>query len=281
MSKQIPERNGLNEKSSMDPGEIRAAVLDTMRSIAPEIDLARLRSDQALTDQIDLDSMDWLNLIAGLRDATQVNLTESDIGRSVTLDQMVACISARLGDPGSPLPQGTPASPDESSRIYRLSDGRQVTVRPIRAEDAPLEADFVRHLSSESRYYRFMVSLNELPQAKLKYLTEVDQDHHVALVAMEIREGSEVEVGVARYIIAPASTRCEFAIAVDDAWQGSGLSGILMAALIHHARARGLTEMEGFILAANHKMLRFARQLGFSLRRDSDDRDTIHVVRTL
>ena len=144
-----------------------------------------------------------------------------------------------------------------------------------------MEADFVRHLSSESRYYRFMVSLNELPQAKLAYLTEVDQDHHVALVAIETLPEGEVEVGAARYVIAPGSTRCEFAIAVGDAWQGSGLSGILMAALIRHAKARGLTEMEGFVLTANHKMLRFARQLGFTLHRDTDDRDTIHVVRKL
>lgn len=268
-------------KFGMDTSAIRSAVLDTMKSISPEIDFAQLRSDQPLADQVDLDSMDWLNLITALCDELQVNLSESDVGRFVTLDEMVACISARLCEHGSPSSQGTSASLDELKRTYLLADGRQVTVRPIRAEDAPLEAEFVRHLSRESRYYRFMVSLNELSQAKLKYLTEVDQDHHMALVAMEIREGVEVEVGVARYVVAPASTRCEFAIAVADAWQGSGLSGILMGALIHHARARGLTEMEGFILSANHKMLRFARQLGFSLHRDTDDWDTIHVERKL
>lgn len=265
----------------MDAGEIRSAVLDTMKSIAPEIDVGRLKPDQPLADQVGLDSMDWLNLITGLGDALHVNLAESELGRFVTLEDMVARISAKLGEHGTPSSQDAPASPDEAWRTYDLSDGRQVTVRPIRAEDAPLEADFVRHLSSESRYFRFMVGLNELPQSKLKYLTEVDQDQHVALVAMEAREEKEVEVGVARYVITPASTRCEFAIAVDDAWQGSGLSGILMAALIRHARARGLTEMEGFILTANHKMLRFARQLGFSLHRDPDDRDTIHITRKL
>jgi acetyltransferase len=252
-----------------------------MRSIAPEIDIGRLRSDQPLTRQVDLDSMDWLNLIMGLRDALQADLAESDVDRFVTLDELVARISATRREHGSPSPQAVSAGPDESTHNYRLADGRQVTVRPIRAEDAPLEADFVQHLSSESRYYRFMVTVNELPQAKLKYLTEVDQDHHVALVATEMRGEQEVEVGVARYVVGADSARCEFAIAVDDAWQGSGLSGILMASLIRHAKTCGLTEMEGFIMSANHKMLKFARQMGFHSQRDADDRTTIHVLRTL
>jgi acetyltransferase len=109
----------------------------------------------------------------------------------------------------------------------------------------------------------------------------VDYDHHMALVAMENRDGKEVEVGVSRYVIAPGTTCCEFAIAVDDAWQGSGLAGALMGDLIEIARARGVTAMEGFVLAVNHKMLKFARQLGFTQHRDLDDRDTVHVVRML
>lgn len=252
-----------------------------MKSIAPETDIARLKSDQPLAHQVDFDSMDWLNLIMGVRDALHANLAESDVDRLVTLDELVARISAGFRQHCSPSPLSACESPGVSTRRYRLADGRQVTVRPIRAEDAPLEADFVRHLSSESRYYRFMVTVNELPQAKLKYLTEVDQDRHVALVATEIRGPEEVEVGVARYVIAPDNRRCEFAIAVDDAWQSSGLSGILMASLIRHAKARGLAEMEGFIMSANHKMLKFARQMGFHPLRDADDRTTIHVLRTL
>ncbi len=78
-----------------------------------------------------------------------------------------------------------------------------------------------------------------------------------------------------------ATSRCEFAIAAVDSWQGSGLAGSLMAALMDSARKKGLTEMEGFVLAANHKMLKFARQLGFVQHRDADDRETVHGVRTL
>lgn len=171
--------------------------------------------------------------------------------------------------------------PDELIRKRMLFDGSEATIRPIRADDAPIEADFVRHLSPESRYSRFMVTLNELPAAKLRYLTDLDYDKHMAFVATLMRDGKEVEIGVSRYVVDPSGTSCEFAIAVDDAWQGSGVAGILMATLIDTARARGLKTMEGIVLASNHKMLKFARQLGFSQQRVRDDPETVHVVRPL
>lgn len=171
--------------------------------------------------------------------------------------------------------------PDELIRKRVLFDGSEATIRPIRPDDAPIEADFVRHLSPESRYSRFMVTVKELPEAKLRYLTDVDYDKHMAFVATLVRDGKEVEIGVSRYVVDPSGASCEFAIAVDDAWQGSGVAGILMATLIDTARTRGLKTMEGIVLASNYKMLKFARQLGFSLHRDKDDRDTVHVVRPL
>jgi GNAT superfamily N-acetyltransferase len=74
---------------------------------------------------------------------------------------------------------------------------------------------------------------------------------------------------------------CEFAVALDDAWQGSGLAGILMHALMEVARARGLATMEGFVLTTNTWMLKLTRQLGFKQQRDPEDRETVRVVRPL
>ena len=265
----------------MDLAEIRTAVLATLKSIAPEMDADALKPDQPLRRQIDLDSMDWFNVVGGIRERLQVDIPAGEYDRLGTLDGIVACVAAHLAVPAIPGERAEPAAAAKFARTHQLLDGRQVSVRPIRKDDAPLEADFVRHLSSDSRYERFMVSMIELPPSKLKYLTEVDYDQHMALVAMDTRDGKEVEVGVSRYVIAPGTTRCEFAVAVDDAWHGSGLGGVLMGDLIEIARQRGVTEMEGFVLAANHKMLKLARQLGFTQRRDPDDRDTVHVARQL
>jgi acetyltransferase len=265
----------------METEGIRRAVAATIESIAPGTDMRKLRPDRPLREQIDLDSMDWLNVIVDLRDRLAIEIPESDYGRLATLDSIVAYIASRQAEhPGEPR-SAVAAAPAALPSTRHLVNGTPVAVRPMRPEDMPLEADFVRHLSSDARYDRFMLTLLELSQAKLKYLTDVDQVRHVALLATVDREGQPVEVGVARYIVDPAGTGCEFAIAVDDAWHGSGLAGILMHALMDIARSRGLATMEGIVLATNHRMLGFTRQLGFRPQRDPEDRDTLRVVRSL
>jgi len=261
--------------------EIRDAVAATIKSIAPETDMRQLRPDLPLRDQIDLDSMDWLNVIVGLHDKLSLEIPESDYETLSTLDSMVAYAASRRADvSGEPPPAGAVAPAELACTSHRVK-GTLVTVRPMRAGDMPLEADFVRHLSSDTRYNRFMLTLRELSQEKLKYLTDVDQVRHVALLATAESGGRQIEVGAVRYILDPAGTGCEFAIAVDDDWQGTGLAGILMHALMDIARARGVATMEGIVLSTNSRMLKFMRQLGFRLQRDPDDLDTVRASRSL
>lgn len=266
----------------MDIEEIRKVVSETVASIAPDFDGRRVRPDRALREQIDLDSLDWLNLLACLQDRLQVDIPESEHGRLTTLDSMTEYIASRLAEhPVDALPARADAF-TALPRGFKLVDGTSLTLRPLRAEDAPLEADFVRHLSAESRYKRFMGTVLELPAAKLKYLTEVDGVRHVAVAATADREGQEALVGVARYVVGTATgIDCEFAVAVDDAWQGSGVAGILMHTLMDVARTRGLKRMEGVVLATNSRMLKFMRQLGFRLHRDPNDHHNVLVARTL
>lgn len=167
--------------------------------------------------------------------------------------------------------------PDQLVRHRVLSDGTPLTIRPIRADDAGMEQDFVRHLSDDSRYFRFMGSLRELPAKKLKFFTEIDYDRHMAFVATVMCEGREVEVGAARYVAVDAPGVCEFAITVDDVWQGKGVAGLLMLSLEDAARARGFRTMEGIVLAGNHKMLKFARQLGFRCWHAPGEPDIVHI----
>jgi GNAT superfamily N-acetyltransferase len=158
-----------------------------------------------------------------------------------------------------------------------MFDGTPVTIRPIRPEDSGMEQEFVRHLSEDSRYFRFMGSMKELPPRKLKFFTEIDYDRHMAFVATVMREGKELEIGVARYVATENPGSCEFAVTVNDAWQGSGVAGLLMISLEDAARAHGFRTMEGIVLADNHKMLKFARQLGFKSRRILGEGDTVRI----
>lgn len=261
----------------MNADEIRSAVLATISAIAPEVDVQSIRPDRPLRQQIDLDSIDWLNVVSGLCERLGVEIPETDYPRLATVDSIVGYLASAQATPHRSAAHDVAKLPTTRHVI----GGIPVTVRPITAADAALEADFVRHLSMDARYKRFMVTVRELPEAKLRYLTDVDQVRHVALGATVERDGQETLVGVARYAVDASGTGCEFAIALDDAWQGSGLAGILMHRLIEIARARGLATMEGSVLASNARMLKFTRQLGFVAQHDPEERDTVRVVRSL
>jgi acetyltransferase len=261
--------------------EVRHAVLDTIASIAPETDIGALRPEQPLRQQIDLDSIDWMNVVVELCARLAVDIPDSEYGKLATLESIVTYLAARRSGCARAQPPVAAAGAVELPHTRHVINGVPVSVRPMRVSDAQLETAFVQRLSSESRYDRFMVTVHELPESKLRYLTDVDQVRHVALIATIERDGHEVMIGVVRYAVDPTGSGCEFAVAVDDAWQGSGLAGILMHALIDVARRRGLTRMEGTVLAINSRMLRFTRQLGFRQERDPADRDTVRVVRAL
>ncbi len=167
--------------------------------------------------------------------------------------------------------------PSQLVTHHVLSNGTPVTIRPIRREDSGMEQEFVRHLSADSRYCRFMGTLLELTPKKLQYFTEIDYDRHMAFVATVMQEGKEMEIGVARYVATEKPGNCEFAITVDDAWQGTGVAGLLMIALQEAACQHGFGTMEGLVLASNRKMLKFARQLGFKPRHEPGEGDTVHI----
>jgi acyl carrier protein len=69
--------------------EIREAVLRVLGNIAPEADLNRLKPQARLRDQLDIDSMDFLNFVIGLHQELRVEIPERDYGRLATL---VGCI---------------------------------------------------------------------------------------------------------------------------------------------------------------------------------------------
>jgi acetyltransferase len=171
--------------------------------------------------------------------------------------------------------------PDHLVQRLTLGDGTLVTIRPIRPEDAEIEQAFVRNLSNESRYFRFMDTLRELSPRMLAHFTRVDYEHHMALIAVTGSTGAEVQVAVARFVADEDRSRCEFAIAVADGWQHKGLGTQLMQALMTAARAAGIRTMYGEVLASNYKMLALTARLGFTAHPDERDPRTIRVERTL
>ncbi|MBD5803586.1 acyl carrier protein [Azoarcus sp. Aa7] len=77
--------------------ELRANVIAILRSIAPEVEADELRDDRPLRQQVDLDSMDWLNFLIGISEQLKVSIPEADYGRLVTLANLLDYLRAKLG----------------------------------------------------------------------------------------------------------------------------------------------------------------------------------------
>ncbi|MCE1185380.1 GNAT family N-acetyltransferase [Zoogloea sp.] len=154
----------------------------------------------------------------------------------------------------------------------------EITIRPIKPEDAELEVEFVRKLSPETKYLRFMNTMRELPPAMVARLTQIDYDREMAFVATIEENDEEVEIGVCRYAVNPDGESCEFAIVVAEDWQHRGLARRLMGVLIETARNRGLHAMTGIFLSNNERMLKFVQSLGFVLSNDPEDNTVKHGI---
>lgn len=73
----------------MTQGEIKAIVLQTLRSIAPEADPSQINPDVPLRDQLDIDSMDFLNFVIGVHKELNVEIPEADYPELITLNGCV------------------------------------------------------------------------------------------------------------------------------------------------------------------------------------------------
>ncbi len=156
-------------------------------------------------------------------------------------------------------------------RRRKLADGREVVVRPIRAEDEAAERRFLEALSPETRRLRFPRGIDPV------FLTRIDYDRHMAFAC----EWDGQLVGNSRYVVNPDARSCEFGIVVSDDWRRSGIAQLLMEALFRAARARKLDTMEGLVLSENRDMLEFARALGFDASAEPAEPALVRVVKKL
>lgn len=80
----------------MTDNEIKALVVGELKKLAPEIDADQIDPAVDLREQIDLDSMDLLNLMIAIHAATGVDIPEADYSRMATLNGCVAYLRGRI-----------------------------------------------------------------------------------------------------------------------------------------------------------------------------------------
>ena len=84
----------------MTDDEIRETVLRALGDIAPEADPATLKPDVSFRDQLDIDSMDFLNFIIAIDERLGVSVPEADYSKLPTLDALVDYLGEKLSAAG-------------------------------------------------------------------------------------------------------------------------------------------------------------------------------------
>jgi acyl carrier protein len=79
----------------MSRDDIRAVLKDELGRIAPEIEFDSIPPDALLREEIDVDSMDFLNLVTALHQRLNVDIPEADYPKLATIEGALAYLSAR------------------------------------------------------------------------------------------------------------------------------------------------------------------------------------------
>jgi acyl carrier protein len=82
----------------MTSNEIRDAVLDILEGIAPDEDLGSLRDEVPFREQLELDSMDFLDIVMELRKRYRVQVPEDDYGQLVSMASTVQYLEPKMAD---------------------------------------------------------------------------------------------------------------------------------------------------------------------------------------
>ena len=154
-------------------------------------------------------------------------------------------------------------SPPDTSFDFELRDGTPIQLRPVRPEDKERLQESLKHLSSESRYLRFMGNKKRLSQKELRYFTELDWNKHQAWLAVDPKQGGEPALGVARCLRLEDEPKvAEVAVAVVDSVHGKGLGTLLLSVLVESAIDSGIRTFRAHVLGTNAPMLEIFHQLG-------------------
>lgn len=164
---------------------------------------------------------------------------------------------------------------------WTTKTGTPMTIRPIRPEDEPAIVRFHHRLSEESVYLRY-ASMMKVDQRtahdRLSRICFIDYDRAMALVAET--EASEI-VGVGRLTKLQGTNEAEFAVLVEDAYQGQGIGGELLRRSVHVARDEHLNRIVADVLWQNKPMQVAFERAGFELIRPDELGDMVKAVLTL
>jgi acetyltransferase len=210
--------------------------------------------------------------------ARHPEIREVDINPLLADEQGVIAVDARVTVAGDAprVPMAIRPYPSQWQIDTEFESIGPVRIRPIRPEDEALYQDFFAAVTPDDHRLRFFGAGPKLSHDFLARLTQIDYAREMAFVA--VAQNTSVLLGVVRLIADPDYTRGEYAILVRSDLKGRGLGWRLMQHLIDYAKAEGLKELYGSVLADNGTMLRMCREIGFTIESEPGDESIRRVV---
>ncbi len=160
--------------------------------------------------------------------------------------------------------------PLQYMKAWKMKDGEEIMIRPIRPEDEPMLVNFHQTLSDRSVYLRYLHMLKLSQRVSHERLTRIcfiDYDREMALVAERKNPDTNQPeiVAVGRLRKTQGIQEAEFAVIVSDAFQGKGLGTELLTRIVEVARREKVGKVVADILPDNLMMQRTAQKQGFKL----------------
>jgi acetyltransferase len=160
--------------------------------------------------------------------------------------------------------------PTQFVGTWKMKDGEEVTIRPIRPEDEPLMIDFHGKLSERTVYLRYFQPLKLTQRVQHERLTRIcfiDYNREMALVVE--RKGSDGKpeiIAVGRMSKLHGVNEAEVAALVRDEFQGKGLGSELYRRLLEIAKRAKLKKLHSNMLGENKEMRNICTRMGFEIR---------------
>jgi len=155
--------------------------------------------------------------------------------------------------------------PKKYIKKIKLEDGTEITLRPIKPEDTPLEAEMFRNFSKKTERFRFFKTIKEITHDLIVRYTHIDYDKEIAIIAETEEEGNKKMIGVVRIIEDDKKNDAEFAIVVADPWQRKGLGKILTNYILEIAKHRNIKKVYADFLKDNYIMKKILKKRRFEI----------------